>query len=308
MSFKPFYYIKRFGYNLLPQSFFDRKYKRLMEFENQCISQELHARISYYIKLKEPFKLGARAQSIDTFRRTKGSEYYLDLKDFLHYFPREASFMYHFGDNTDARDIPTIIKARMIGNSNENSVLFKLNKKRHFNWVNDSKSFSEKQNRLVWRGGAYQKLRKEFVKQFYDHPKCNIGQTNLPKENVPWQKQFMSKQAQLDYKFIFCPEGNDVSTNLKWAMSSNSICFMPRPRHETWFMEGLLEPGVHYVEIRSDFSDLEEKIDYYSTQIREAEEIISNAHRHVARFQNQDLEDLLSIKILERYFKLSGQL
>jgi hypothetical protein len=118
----------------------------------------------------------------------------------------------------------------------------------------------------------------------------------------------MSKEAQLEYKFIFCPEGNDVSTNLKWAMSSNSICFMPKPRYETWFMEGLLKPGIHYVELKSDYSDLEEKIDYYSTHIEEAETIIANANEHVAQFQNQDLERLLSIKVLERYFELSGQL
>ena len=73
-------------------------------------------------------------------------------------------------------------------------------------------------------------------------------------------------------------------------------------------MEGLLKPGVHYVELKSDYSDLEEKIDYYSMHIVEAETIIANAHQHVARFQNKDLEDLLSIKVLERYFELSSQL
>ena len=307
MSFKLFYYIKRFGYNALPQSFFDRNYKRLMEFEKQCDPVELDARISYYIKINKHFKLEDGTQSIGTFTRTKGSDYYLDLKDFLHYFPREFTFQYHFGDNTEYRATPTIIKAREISIVNENSILFKLNKRRHFHWVSDSKAFSEKKNALVWRGGAYQQLRRYFIERFHDHPKCEVGQTNRPSENVPWQKQFMSKEAQLEYKFIFCPEGNDVSTNLKWAMSSNSICFMPKPRYETWFMEGLLRSGVHYVELKSDYSDLEEKIDYYSTHITEAEAIIANAHRHVARFQNRDLEDLLSIKVLERYFELSNQ-
>lgn len=308
MSFKIFYYIKRFGYNALPQSFFDRNYKRLIEFEKQCDPVEVEAQISYYIKVKDHFKLEDGTQSIGTFTSTKGSDYYFDLKDFIHYFPREFTFQYHFGDNTEYRAVPTIIKAREIGIVNENSILFKLNKQRHFHWVNDSKAFSEKKNALVWRGGAYQELRRDFIERFHDHPKCEAGQTNRPSENVPWQKQFMSKEAHLEYKFIFCPEGNDVSTNLKWVMSSNSICFMPKPRYETWFMEGLLGSGEHYVELKSDYSDLEEKIDYYSTRIAEAEAIITNAHRHVNRFQNQDLEDLLSIKVLERYFELSNQL
>ena len=119
------------------------------------------------------------------------------------------------------------------------------------------KSFGEKQDKLVWRGGAYKKLRRGFVERFYNHPQCDVGQTNSPEEQVPWQKPFMSIENQLDYKFIFCPEGNDVATNLKWAMSSNSLCFMLKPTCETWFMEGLLEPGVHYVEIANDYKDLE---------------------------------------------------
>ena len=92
MPFKLFYYIKRFGYNALPQSFFDRNFKRLMEFEKQCDPVELKTRINYYIKLKEPFKLEGETQSIGTFRRTKGSDYYLDLKDFLHYFPGTSHY------------------------------------------------------------------------------------------------------------------------------------------------------------------------------------------------------------------------
>ena len=50
-----------------------------------------------------------------------------------------------------------------------------------------------------------------------------------------------------------------MSSNLKWIMSSNSIAVMPRPEFETWFMEGRLIPGVHYIEINRDYSDLDEK-------------------------------------------------
>ena len=53
-------------------------------------------------------------------------------------------------------------------------------------------------------------------------------------------------------------EGIDVATNLKWIMSSNSLCFSPKLRYETWFMEGKLVPGVHFVEVRDDFDDLAE--------------------------------------------------
>ena len=50
-------------------------------------------------------------------------------------------------------------------------------------------------------------------------------------------------------------------------MSSNSVAVMPRPKYESWFMEGRLQPGVHYIEIKDDYSDLEDKIQYYSTHV-----------------------------------------
>ena len=307
MSFKLFYYIKRFTYNGLPDFFFARNVKRLKEYERNCDAEELASRLAYYVKTVAPFELPHTAQKIGEFKRTKGTDYYLDLKDFLNHFPKDFIFLYHFGDDTSIKALPTLIKARSLGVSNENSILFKLNKKRHFHWVNDLKSFGEKQDKLVWRGGAYKKLRRGFVERFYNHPQCDVGQTNSPEEQVPWQKPFMSIENQLDYKFRFCPEGNDVATNLKWAMSSNSLCFMLKPTCETWFMEGLLEPGVHYVEIANDYKDLEEKIAYYTTHVLEAEHIIDNAHRHVSRFLDKNLEDLLCLKVLELYFERSGQ-
>lgn len=101
--------------------------------------------------------------------------------------------------------------------------------------------------------------------------------------------------------------GKDVATNLKWIMASNSLCFMPRPEFETWFMEGILKPGIHYVEIRQDYSDLEEKLNYYIKHTDEALKIIRNANSHVARFFDPDLEDLIMLRVLSQYFELSGQ-
>ena len=304
---KLIYYVKRFGYNALPSFFFKKKYQALKEFEKECVQQELHDRLSYYFKLDQHFEIPRNAVSISNIKRTKGTDYYLDLKEFLHYFTRSTRFAYRFGDDISETPYPTIVKARSINGNNSNSVLFKLNKRRHFRWVNDPYSFGEKHNILVWRGGAYKKLRKTFVQKFYNHPLCNVKQTNTPKENVPWQGNYLSIDDQLKYKFIFCPEGNDVATNLKWAMSSNSLCLMPKPRFETWFMEGTLLSGVHYVEVKNDFSDLEDKISYYSNHTEEAEQIIRNAHKHVDRFRNTELEDLLCLKVLERYTFLSGQ-
>ena len=91
-------------------------------------------------------------------------------------------------------------------------------------------------------------------------------------------------------------------------MSSNSLAVMTRPTCETWFMEGTLRPGYHYVEVREDFSDFEEKLHYYIDHPEEAEEIIRHAPEHVAQFRDTEREELLQLMVLERYFKTSGQL
>lgn len=301
------YYITHFGYNALPAAFFKWKYRQLKQFEQRCDQQQLQQRLDYYFKVSKSFELPDQAVAVGDFKRGKGTGYYLDLKEFLHYFSPATRFAYQFGDDTHVNPYPTLFKARPIGDDNANSILFKLNKRRHFHWVNDRRPFATKKDMLVWRGGAYRPLRRQIVERLWNHPLCNVGQTNKPAEDVPWQKQRLSISEQLQYKFILCLEGNDVATNLKWAMSSNSLCLMPRPRYEIWFMEGTLQPGVHYVELHPTCDDLGEQLDYYARHPAQAEAIIRNAHDHVARFQDPRMEDLLCLKVLERYALLSGQ-
>jgi inorganic pyrophosphatase len=85
-------------------------------------------------------------------------------------------------------------------------------------------------------------------------------------------------------------------------MSSNSIAVMPKPTYETWFMEGTLVGDYHYIEIKKDYSDLEEKLNYYIEHTNEALKIIENAHTFVGQFQNKECEKLISLLVLQKYF------
>ncbi len=79
-------------------------------------------------------------------------------------------------------------------------------------------------------------------------------------------------------------EGNDVATNLKWIMSSNSVCMMPRPKYETWYKEGTLLPNYHYIEIRDDFSDIEDVFARYVNDKPACKKIINNAQDFVSNY------------------------
>ena len=91
-------------------------------------------------------------------------------------------------------------------------------------------------------------------------------------------------------------------------MSSNSIAVMPKPKFESWLMEGKLIPNFHYILIKDDFSDLEERLKYYIKNDSKAYEIIKNANKYIMQFQNKKREDLISLLILEKYFHYSGQI
>ena len=86
-------------------------------------------------------------------------------------------------------------------------------------------------------------------------------------------------------------------------MSSNSVAVMPKPKYESWFMEGKLIPNYHYILIKDDYSDLEEKLNFYIENPKKASSIIENAHNHVSKFQDQQTEDLLSLMVIDKYFK-----
>ncbi len=301
------YYIRSVLHRVLPRAFhrsqLARKLSALKEGEREYVLE----RVNYYNKLSTPFSLGDNSVTLKSFKKTGNTVYYFDIYKVLSYFDDSLKFAYLPGDIVDVPQQPTVLKSRPVGEGNENSVLLKLNHVRHFNFVDDSASFEDKKDKIVWRGAAYQPHRKTIIKQFHDHPMCNIGHTN-PTPELPPTKDFMSFAEQLQYKFIICPEGNDVATNLKWAMSSNSLCMMSKPKYETWFMEGRLEANKHYVLLKDDYSDLIEKASYYLENPQQAQAIIAHAHEWVAQFKHPKRELLIELMVTDKYLSLQQYL
>lgn len=71
-------------------------------------------------------------------------------------------------------------------------------------------------------------------------------------------------------------------------------------------MEGTLIPDYHYIEVRDDFSDLEERLTYYIEHPDEAEAIIQHAHDYVAQFFDKKREKLISLLVLKKYFEITN--
>lgn len=307
-------YLRHAFRSLVPRLFWQYQRRLMLNSFTQLPrpqQAEIQRRVAYYNRLQQPFRPSSKAEAVGQFRSSgKSTAYCIDFCSLIRCFPRNRKVDYQFGDITKVPDQPQFVKSRPIraNNSNKNSVLLKLNSIRHYHFVPDRRAFAEKKPMAVWRGKSNRPHRIEFASWFADHPQCDIGCTRH-KENgpAPYLKPFMSIQEQLEYQFVVSVEGIDVATNLKWIMASNSLCMMRRPRYETWFMEGSLVPGYHYVELADDHSDLPEKIEYYTRHPDEALEIIANAQRHVARFQNERIERITALMVMQKYLDLSHQ-
>ena len=244
----------------------------------------------------------------ESYKWRRFSTYHYDMRSYARYFDENLKVYYGFGDVNYYFTQPSITKSRPISESNQNSIVLKLGQNRHFTFIKDPYTFSEKQDRIFFRGACYQEHRSRFLEQFFDAPFCDIGHTGSKSVHTQYLKPKVSIAKHLPYKFLLSLEGNDVASNLKWVLSSNSLCMMPRPKYETWFMESTLLPNVHYCEIAEDYSDVEEKFRFFCANPKAAQEIIHNAHRFCEQFYDTNAEEALNILVLRKYFYLSGQI
>jgi len=304
---KAIYYLVNFLGTKIPKKHFQ---SLLSSFENELKKPEnsfLKDRIDYYISCKEYDNLSDSIQIGNFERPKKGTTYFFDLINIAKYFPSKLKIKFKPGDITQIFEEPTIVKSRPI-NHNGNSVLLKLNKIRHYKMITDKVKFDDKIEKIVWRGKIHtRENRKTLLDTCFNQELCDVGASDTPADLKHFEKPFLSIKEQLKYKYILSIEGNDVATNLKWIMNSNSLCFMPKPQYETWFMEGRLTPNKHYVLIKEDFSDIKEKIEYYNHHPEKAKEIISNANKWVNQFKNRKQEKLIAIGVLSKYFSKTNQ-
>jgi len=299
------YYTRNVTLRVMPRALFVARLPRLLDSLSDYSSEEILARVDYCNKLSELFFVDRAA--LPCRLKDVQSAYYFDFQRHLRYFPSSVRYYFRFSDETCAPGRPTFLKTRCIAGPNSDSVLLNLDALRHFRFVDDKTAFESKKPVAVFRGACKQRHRQYFLEQTAGLSCTDIGDTRKQAARPEFRRQYLTMDEQLSYKFIISVEGNDVATNLKWIMSSNSLCFMRRPKFETWFMEGRLEPGRHYVLLRDDYSDLSEKIDYYTRNTGEALAIIRAAHDHVDRFKDRKKERLVFLLVMAKYFALSGQ-
>ncbi len=267
-----------------------------------ALSDAQRERLKLYCQLAPGHVLSTSAHTARDIHLRKHSHYAGDLLRCL--YPRflDRRFMKEFGDVNWVPAAPMFVKSRPISADNHNAVLLPLDVRRHMCFPRDPFSFETKYPCMVWRGAGYQPHRQLFLQQASGLSCCDAGDPGLPVDHVHY-RPWLSIHQQLRFKYIISVEGNDVATNLKWIMHSNSLCLMPRPRFETWFLESRLVAGVHYAELSDDFSNLQDVFEHYEQHPAQALAIIHQAQAYTRQFLDTSADNLLAQHVCQAYFE-----
>ena len=242
------------------------------------------------------------------------------------YREKDRVLVWYPRDRVERFDVPVLVKSRVFdrGENGHGSILLKLNTIRHYQRMGQvakhrihEPPFREKIPTLVWRGAPTgfgfgnnippRSVSRQTLVEKYALSTSSLLDIGLviKKDAHKTFKEYAKDEVPLErllkYKYLLSVEGNDVATNLKWILASNSLVVMPRPQISSWLMEDALLPYVHYLPVRDDFSDVEAQIRWAERHPKKCERMIASAHRYVEPFLDTTREDKVQGTVLKYY-------
>ncbi len=89
-------------------------------------------------------------------------------------------------------------------------------------------------------------------------------------------KNFISREEQISYEYLIDVDGNVNSWDgFFWKLYSNSVVFKIMSEWEQWFYDRI-KPWFHYIPVRNDMADLEERIEWALANEEKCKEIAIN--------------------------------
>ena len=259
-------------------------------------------------------------------KKYKHFEYFEYIKCLLKKNNIDKYILFLAGDyNNNINKLPLLCKTRR---ENNNNIIINFKRFRHMNLVDYLVKFPDipfylKKNIVIWRGsttGNIKNIANRFliVEKFYNYNinKINIGfssnkiinnkeQVGITKKNIKkkFVKEALTINQLLQNKFLVSVEGNELSSGLKWMLYSNSVVLMAKPRNFSWIMEDKLIPNKHYILLKDDFSDLEEKYKWCKQNLEKCNKISINATEYMKQFLDINKEKELENMVIKRYVK-----
>lgn len=190
----------------------------------------------------------------------------------------------------------------------------------------------KKQDVLFWRGAATGSLRETtelyykglrirfiaFAKQYNEwHNIQNDSAIRIDAEITTHQKEvmkgpdrdrilkeyplgsFVSLEKQGQFKYLIQVDGWTFNARLFRALHFGSLIFRVNIFSE--FFEGLIKPWVHYIPIRLDFADLQDKLAWAQSHQDEAQRIADRGRAMATKYLNKDFHQCYMFRMLQAY-------
>lgn len=142
---------------------------------------------------------------------------------------------------------------------------------------------------VVWRGGTSgverPTARQRVVAALLDSPHADVkfvrggwpqNDAEIPEAHCGAR---LTRAEQCQYKYMLSVDGNGAASSIQWVFATGCVpLIVSHPETHFWLKE-VLTPGVDYVAIAYDLSDLHSTLDWLVTHDAEAQQIAQNALR-----------------------------
>jgi hypothetical protein len=115
------------------------------------------------------------------------------------------------------------------------------------------------------------------ITQYTSHLKYRSVSDIAKAEKVAHVVPKLNWKEQSQFKYIIHVDGNVVAYRLLKSMLTNSLVLRVKSDFIHW-CDDKLEPGKHYIEIKEDLSDLNEKVEWCKTHDAECKKIAKNGY------------------------------
>ncbi|WP_424961470.1 glycosyl transferase family 90 [Ekhidna sp.] len=311
---------ERVDFYLNSQASFDINLKRYEEVKSSTSWNQKEMKLVSYDDFQRTFthwycKHIVHLPRIRNIRVLPFYKSYKDLHSLMNFFlpfdrigKEYASVKYplFYGEAGDTNEIPCIRKSRRA--DDPTSVIFNFRSLRLTSpcevSAHNDLPWEQKKNNVIWRGATTgQDQRVQFVEKYFKEYDVGFASTKQKPHLDHLKKDKVSIKEQLQYKFIISLEGNDVASNLRWVLSSNSVPIMTKPYWQSWIMEDRLEPNMHYLELNNDLSNLNELLHWARNNDAACKKIALNGKKYMSQFLDLDNDLRVQKMVLDEYAK-----
>lgn len=213
-------------------------------------------------------------------------------------------FPIFYGEHGSTEELPVIRKSRKVEDTR--GIVYDLRSLRYNGpcTLVDQHDipWEKKNNNVIWRGATTgESTRENFVKNYANEFNIGFSSTKQKPHLKLFQKNRVSIKDQLKSKFIVSLQGNDLASNIRWVLHSNSVLVMPEPKWTSWTMETKLIPGVHYLQLNSDLSNLHDLLEWANANDKQCRAIALNGKSFVAQFLDQTHDLPVRMNLLKEY-------